>query len=694
MRLYPIFATLMAILMLNSCTNEIAHHMDKKFFERHSHQTVTSIFPTSVRDVERMAEDAICLLEEEVDLIVRRPVAEQTYFNLIDAIDQVTTSVKYVASRLYFVTMVYSSEAIRAAAQDGVLRITSALVDVIGGNKPLYLMVRAYAEQRAGQDNLDAEEQRLLQDMLKEFEREGLSLPNDDLLRVNELKKELQKLLLDFELNINKDVKTFLCQEDDLVGLENSFIQQLPRNDEDLLVVRLDMPTFSRISEYCSVAKTREACWELYSNRAYPQNYELLSQIITLRDQLAKELGFSSYAHFETDDQMAKNPETVQSFLKELGVCGEPAAAKEFATWVEQLPDGVKLTDNKCASWDFAYLTEAYKKRVLLLDQQVIKNYFPVQRTVDEMLSLYEQFLGLEFRQEAVDGVWDESVRYIGVYRSGELLGHLFLDLYPRDFKYTHACQIGLLPALIDKDGGIIPAVVAIIANFPKAGADGQPALLSFNEVKTFFHEFGHAMHSILGATKAASFSGTNVPRDFVEVPSQMFEEWLHEPAVLRQLSCHVLTGEPLPEDTIRGLCVLRSFGMGSFIQRQSALAQIALRLFSGGTDFDIDQLHKVVWDEYQPYVLFDSRGHFIASFNHISGYGSRYYSYLWSKVYAVILFSYVKKMGLFDSATGARLIDALLSRGGSRDPFDMLEDFCGTRPELSLFFKELGLLD
>jgi len=478
-----------------------------------------------------------------------------------------------------------------------------------------------------------------------------------------------------------------------LAGLEDSFVASIPRNEEGLLVVRLDMPTYSRIREHCTVAQTREACWQLYNNRAYPQNYEVLSKLIQLRDQLAKALGFVSYAHLEIDDQMAKNPETVQQFLRELGDFGKRASENEFAAWTRVLPVGMHLYENKCAPWDTSYLVESYKKRELLLDQQEIKNYFPVQRTVDEMLSLYEQFLGLEFRQEAVEGLWHQSVRYIGVYRSGQLLGHLFLDLYPRDFKYTHACQIGLAPALRDGDRGIIPAVVAIIANFPKPETNGQSALLSFDDVKTFFHEFGHAMHSILGATKSASFSGTHVPRDFVEVPSQMFEEWLHEPAVLRRLSCHVATGEPLPDDTVQALYALRSFGMGSFIQRQSAFSQIALRLFGGEAEIGIDEVNREVSQEYVPYVRFDSRDHFIASFGHLAGYGSRYYSYLWSKVYAVILFSYVKKRGLFDSATGARLIDDVLGRGGSVDPYKMIEDFCGARPDITLFFDELGLL-
>ncbi len=692
MRLLSILVRLVPVLVLNSCSSETVHHMEKNFFEKYSHLTVASIFPSSVRDIERMTEDAICLLEEEVDAIVHRPVEEQRYVNLLHVIDYVATHVAYVASRLEFVTMVSSDESMRNAAQDGALRIGAALVDVINGNKSLYLMVRAYNQDYAAKENLDFEQARFLKELLRDFERGGLALPEKSLARVNALRKDIQRCALEFDLNINKDVKTFVCTPEQLAGLDEDFITQVPRDDTGMLHVKLDMSTYSRIREHCAVTKTREACWALYMGRAYPQNYELLRELATLRAELARELGFASYAELETDNQMAKNPRTVSEFLATLGGYGSQAAHKEFATWAHTLPEGIALKNGCVEPWDWVYLVEMYKKRALLIDQQEIKNYFPVQRTVDEMLSLYEQFLGVEFRQEGVEGLWHETVRYIGVYRSGQLLGHLLLDLYPRDFKYTHACQIGLSPALVDSDGSIIPAVVAIVANFPKPSFDGMPALLSFDEVKTFFHEFGHAMHSILGATRTASFSGTNVPRDFVEVPSQMFEEWLHEPAVLKRLSCHVRTGEPLPEETIAALCRLRAFGMGCFIQRQIAFAQTALQIFGEQPIESFDQLHENLLKEYMPHLCFDSRDHSIASFGHLSGYGALYYSYLWSKVYAVILFSFVKKRGLFDPSVGERLVQQVLGRGGTADPYDMLIEFCGEKPDIALFFKELDL--
>jgi Zn-dependent oligopeptidase len=200
-------------------------------------------------------------------------------------------------------------------------------------------------------------------------------------------------------------------------------------------------------------------------------------------------------------------------------------------------------------------------------------------------------------------------------------------------------------------------------------------------------------MHSVLGATHAVEFSGTNVPIDFVEVPSQMFEEWLHEPEVLRRLSYHYQTGEPLPEDIIQKLCSLRSFGMGYFIQRQSALADLALQLFGKDPEIAIDLCDQELRTAYLPYIQSNKKDHFAASFGHLAGYGALYYSYLWSKVYAVILFAHIKRMGLFSTETGNRFIQAVLSRGGTVDPQEMLRDFCGQEPELELFFSELGLL-
>lgn len=692
MRLFYTFGTLLTVLVMNSCTDEMPKIMKTEIFERYTHENIATVLPSSVRDVERMTEDAICFLEEEIDTILHRPLDEQTYNNLIHVVDYVSTAVSYVASRIYFITMVHPDEAMRATAESCSLRISSALVDVIGGNKNLYLIIKAYVEHLVSKEDIGSEQRRFLDELVRDLERGGLGLPHDALMRVNELKKQLQRVTLAFELEINRDSKTFYCNAEDLAGVDQDFVLRLPKNEKGQLVVRLDMSLYGRIMDHCQVEKTRQACWELYSNRAFPENYERLRQMIALRHQLAKELGFSSYASLNTDDQMAKDPETVRAFLAQLGEPGQVAAAREFAEWTKQLPVGVSLVDGKLNPWDVAYVRSEYKKRVLSIDDQEIKKYFPVQRTVDEMLSLYEQFLGLEFRQELVEGLWHEAVRYIGVYRKGELLGHLFLDLYPRDFKYTHACQVGLVPGLIGATDSRTPAVVGILANFPAPSDDGEPALLSFDEVKTFFHEFGHAMHSILGATQVASFSGTNVPRDFVEVPSQMFEEWLHEPIVLQRLSCHVVTGEPLPAETVAAIASLRSFGMGYFVQRQTSLAQAALLLFGDDPAVDFALLEERLFEEYLPFVRFDNRGKNFASFGHLGGYGALYYSYLWSKVYAVILFAHVKKQGLFDSATGDRLIKTVLGRGNAEDPFVMMENFCGEKPDIAIFFKALGL--
>ncbi len=668
--------------------------MNKKFFENFSVASLSSVLPDSVRDVERLVEDTICLLEEEIDSVIHRSLSEHTYKSLIGLVDQVSGYAAYIASRLHFITMVYQEEAVRNAAQEGALRISAALVDVVSANKVLYSLIRLYADEYAAKEGLTKEEDRLLREMLRDFERGGLGLPAEELEHIKELKKELQRLTFDFELHINKDVKNFICTADELSGLDNQFISALSLNEEGKFIVRLDMASYSRIREFCTNAKTREACWELYVNRAYPENHETLLQIITLRFELARCLGFTSYAHLNTDDQMAKKPETVENFLQELCQYGRPAMEKEFVLWTEQLPEGAVLMNGKVFPWDTSYISESYKKRVLLIDQQAIKTYFPVQRTLDEMLSLYEQFLGVEFRQEAVAGLWHDSVRYVGVYRNEILLGHLFLDLYPRDFKYTHACQIGLSPALLDDEGAIIPAIVCVIANFPAPLVHGDPALLSFDEVKTFFHEFGHAMHSILGATHSVSFSGTNVPTDFVEVPSQMFEEWLHEPEVLRRLSYHYQTGEPLPDETIQKLCSLRSYGMGHFIQRQASLAGLALRLFGEDPRVAIDELDRFLHQKYLSSVFFDARNHFISSFGHLAGYGALYYSYLWSKVYAIILFAHIKRMGLFDPETGRRCVEMILSRGGTVNPQEMLRDFCGEDPKVEQFFAELGFIE
>ena len=340
-----------------------------------------------------------------------------------------------------------------------------------------------------------------------------------------------------------------------------------------------------------------------------------------------------------------------------------------------------------------AFLKEFYKKKYLDLDNKEVTKYFPVDYVVPAVLSIYEKFLGLRFEEFNCDGLWHHKLKCIRVYDDGTLRGFLVLDLYPRPNKYSHACMAGIIsPQKID--GKICPAVITIIANFPEGSKD-FPGLLQFGDVRTFFHEFGHAMHGLLGATQISGFAGTNVKSDFVETPSQMFEEWLNDKGMLKKLSHHYETGQSLPDDMIAKLIKLQKFDSGSLYLRQIGMGLYSLNLFNDASH-DIQGLFKEFMEDTQPHLYFDDAIHTPANFGHLTSslYASKYYSYLWAKVFSLDLFDQIEQYGLLNSDIGRKVRDIILSRGGSVEPDVLLREFLGREPSKEAFFKHYGFED
>lgn len=651
-----------------------------------------NFFPKNTRDIERRIDDTIWTVQKELDAILEKPQHKRTFENTIRATDLLVGHISEVGALLSLMHMVHPDAEIRESAYQGLLKLEAFAIDIISTNKKLYTAFKEYAQENGAQEALTAEQRFYLQEQISDFERSGLGLPDAQLEKVRSIQKELAQLTLDFESNINKDTRTILATPDQLTGLSSEFVEHLAKDEQGLCVLRCDRPTFFIIMKHCTNEEIRENFWITYENRAYPENEVVLKKIIALRDRLAHILGFESYAHLNISNEMAKTPERVSEFLASLQSAAHAKAHEELALWSKNLPDGVSLTARgEIMPWDMEFIKEHYKKTYLSVDEQKVKEYFPVQRTIDELLSLYEHFLGIEFRQEHIEGLWHEDVRYITAFNSnGELLGHLLLDLFPRDFKYTHACELTLVQTVCKQDGTRIPAIIAIIANFPKASSS-TPALIPFDEVKTFFHEFGHAMHALLGATEMIGFSGTATKHDFVETPSQMFECWLSESEVLKRVSSHYKTGEPLDNDTILQLVRLDRFDSGNFVIRQAGLARFALACFAAGEEKDFNTIKKESYHRLNRGLIFaEDREHFECSFGHLTGYGARYYCYLWSKVFAIDLFSYIKEQGLFNAEVGKKFVETILSKGGSVDPEILMQNFLGRAPSQEAFLQNL----
>jgi len=657
---------------------------------------VVALFAIPAAAISQKTDDYLKEAQKQIDKIIAIPDDQRTFSNTAKALDRVIgLSNAAIAGHIYEgLELLSPDKAVRNAAHSAVIKLRDFWVDQITNNKKLYHAFKAYVEGKAKHESLNPEQHYFLAETMKDFKRAGLNLPDEKLNQVKKLQKELTALGLVFGRNIAQDNRTIAVPHAALAGLEDDFIDNLKRTDEGLYILGVDYPTYFNVMEHCRVEDTRRQLYREFNNRAYPVNEDILKQIIAKRDELARLLGFSSYAQLDIDSEMAKTPERSRQFVADLVDKSKDKVKEEIEQLTAILPVSVELTvDGKIKPWDFAYLKAMYKKDQFDLDERIIAEYFPMENTIAELLDIYRQFLGVDFQEVPATGLWHDDVKAIKVLSKDEskLLGILLLDLYPRPNKYSHAAHLTVVPTVYE-NRNYIPDVSIVIANFPKS-TPTKPSILTRHDVNTFFHEFGHAMHALLGRTTLASFAGTNTKTDFVELPSQMLEEWLWDKAILKKISSHYKTGESLSDEMIDKIIALKKLTSGNFVRQQGYLSLLALDYYKEGSQKDPYQIMKLLYEQIIKDILFEPTNHFYASFGHLPDYGAKYYGYLWSKVFALDLFDEIKKHGLLNPEIGQKYVREVIGKGGSQDPNELLRNFLGREPNNRAFLKDMGLL-
>lgn len=653
------------------------------------------LFGMRAQDIPVLTDRYIAQAKEQILAIIAIPAKERTFANTMLAFDRmgIVSNIDLFGAVCGMLKEVSPDEAIRNATREAIMQLSNFSVDWMSGNVALYKAIKAYAEGNGTTETLRDDERYFLDETIKEFKRAGLDLPEEQIDKVKQLKKELIDLALVFSSNIASEKRTLECTKADLAGMPDDFINALKRTESGTYVVGTDYPTYFPIIENCTVEATRKRISEAFYNRAYPANEKVLESIIAKRDELAHALGYKSYAHLNLDNQMVKTPERAQQFIDDMLVKLNKKEQVEFDLLTKNLPASVTLTaDGKFKPWDILFVQNMYKKNNLSVDDDKVAEYFQLEHTLSAMFTLYENFFGVKFQEVASHGFWHPEVKLVKVLdaQTGALLSYMLLDLYPRDNKFSHAAHFGLLPGFVYENQDW-PAVSFVVANFSKSTAT-KPSLLKAKEVSTLFHEFGHAMHHILAKTRLASFAGTATRHDFVEAPSQMLEEWLWDAQVLKQVSKHYKTGEPLSDELINKIIALQQFDRGYFWQRQSFLASISLAYFSDGGKQDLAATWSDVYTRIMRHVALDPATHQYASFGHLEGYGARYYGYMWADVLAADIFEHIKEQGLLRPGAGKAYVEHVLSKGGSREPEDMMKELLGREPNNKAFLKHAGL--
>ena len=652
----------------------------------------------------KSAEDAIKVLARSADEVTQRcalaesatasgvaaiiaiPADERTFDNTVQAFDTVRGQLAAAKYCLEISGLVEQDMDLRAVADKGVNTLSALEIDALA-TKELYRALVEY-EQGAWQHELLNREQRdYFRTLMRSFARDGFALSDEYFARAATLKKELKALEVRFKGIINADNSEVLLAKDAFPGVDEAFVGGLEERD-GMLVVPCNYPAHFAIMGHCTNRDTRVAFSRAFSNRAYPGTIPVLEELVAKRYDLATLLGYKDWASYLLEVDMAKDPQTVQTFLDGIMAHAQRAVKGEVAALAAELPEGVELdAEGRFRSGDLGYTMTQYQKKHYNLDHRKIAEYFPLEKVVSGIFHIYEQFLGIQLRRETVTNAWHESVRVLSVYSKdgSQLLGYVLLDLFPRKNKYGHACSCELLgPA-----GDQVP-VNLVVCNFPEP-TDERPSLLNHEEAETFFHEFGHAMHYVLGRTAFHKTAGFWVQHDFVEMPSQIFERWLSDRALLKEVTAHYETGEPIPDEMIDALLSAKKFGKAMFYLNQGCLAQVSLDLHVGAREKDAIELWQRLGQQFAPYCEPRLDNYGIASFGHLEEYSAKYYCYMWSEVFADDCFARIKEHGLRDEKIGARFRADILNPGGSILAAEMLYNFLDRDPNQEAFLRAVG---
>ncbi len=654
---------------------------------------IEDLFAHSKEVVNKKYQDAADQLKVDIAALIALDDSQKTFDTTFVALDRALEKFNIVYASIYTLSIVSPDEEVRKAAQEIVPQVSDLYTEVITLNKDLYDVLEAYASRLEAEQHevLSDEQNYFLEETMRGFKRSGLLLPEKEQNRLKKLQKELALLSAEFDTNLAAANKTITVDKAGLKGLEESFIESLKKTEEGAYIIPTDYAHYYKVIEQSEVADTRKRLYRAFNKRGYPENDVILKRIIAVSDELAKVLGYESFAAYSLEEEMAKTPKKVHSFLGDLRSRAWNKAKQETALLLQDVPEGVEVVDDKFYPWDITYVFNRYKQQHYKVDEAKIAQYFPLTYTLPALLSIYEDFFGLQFKKLKNTTFWHEEVEAYAVYQGETYRGMILLDLFPRPFKYSHAGHLSIVPALKNSRGRILPSVALVMANFPRAHGE-RPSLLKRSEVNTFFHEFGHALHALLGATELASFSGTSVKKDFVEMPSQMLEEWLWDPVILKRISSHYQTKESLPDDLIANIISLKQFGKADLILRQGFLAALSLAYYMPGADKDPYAIMNELVNKLTQGQHADPENRFYAAFGHLTGYGPRYYGYLWSKVFALDLFSAIKPHGLTNKEIGMKYADLVLSKGGSKEPEELLEDFLGRKPSSKAFFEDIGI--
>lgn len=646
-------------------------------------------------------EKAIQLGRKEIDIITSQ-VVPATFKNTIAALDYSGQQLDRISSIFFNLNSAETTETIQKIAQE-ISPMLSEFSNDITLNTALFQRINSIYEQKELLD-LSIEEKTLLEKKYKSFARNGANLADAKKSRLRQIDATLAKLKLSFGENILAETNSYelhITDPADLAGLPESaqeaFAAQASTRDKEGWVVTLDYPSYIPFMKYASNRALRQELSLAFGSRAFKanqyDNQNNVLEISKLRHERAQLLGYQTHAHFVLEERMAKSPEKVTGFLNDLLEKAKPAAQREFA----QLENFAKGKDGieRLEKWDGAYYSEQLKQQLFSLDDEQLKPYFKLEHVINGVFKIAQRLFGLQFEQVTNIDVYHKEVK---TYKVTDALGKdvalFYADFHPRKGKRGGAWMTSFKGQKIENGINDRPHI-SNVCNFTPS-TPSKPSLLTFNEVTTLFHEFGHALHGMLANTTYPSLSGTSVYWDFVELPSQVLENWCYEKEALELFATHYKTGEVIPMELVQKIKDAATFqeGMQTLRQLSFGLLDMSWHGQDPSAIKDVKAFEKETFGDTSLYPD-TPQTCMSTAFAHIfqGGYASGYYSYKWAEVLDADAFEYFKEQGIFNKEVARKFQEHVLSKGGTEDPMILYKRFRGQEPKPEALLKRAGLL-
>jgi len=631
-----------------------------------------------------------------------------TWDNFVNVLDEADDHLSKLWSPISHMNAVVSNDALRQA-HDACLPLFSEYSTFLGQNKALYDAYLSIAEGDAF-SALNTEQQKVITNALRDFKLAGIALSEEKQKRYGEITQKLSLLQSNFSNNVMDATSAWtklITDVNELDGLPESAIagaqQAAQEKNKQGYLLTLEFPSYLPVITYAKNRELRQELYEAFSTRASDQgpnagefdNTKIIEELLALRHELAKLLGFKDFSEYSLATKMAESPDQVISFLTELAEKSHPQALAErdevlaFAKELDHI--------DSLEAWDLSYYSEKLKQHRYAISDEILRPYFPENKVVNGLFSVVNRLYGLTIKEVFDFDSWHKDVRFFEIYNQQQVhIGSFYLDLYAREFKRGGAWMNDCRVRRRLTNGELQLPVAYLTCNFNKPVGD-QPAQFTHNEVTTLFHEFGHGLHHMLTKVESAAVSGINgVPWDAVELPSQFMENWCWEPEALALISGHVVTDEILPTELLDKMLAAKNYNSALMMVRQLELSLFDFVLHHDYSPTDGAQVQAVLDNirEQVAVIVPPTFNRFQNSFSHIfaGGYAAGYYSYKWAEVLSADAFSRFEKEGIFNAQTGQDFLKAILEKGGSEAPMALFKSFMGREPNIDALLRHSGI--